>query len=507
MRRFTRWYHAAACLGLLALLGVACSVLLDHDAKQCSVDSDCATFPGHPYCQSNVCVTSNLGPEGCFFGTPKTPQDFANQCSTAQCQPFDNCARLGLCSAGAVPPDAIDPPPIDAGTPPIDSSIDAAPPPVMPPCVDPATRNTVVVSGSTAVQPFMAVVAPLLAQNSPPFQIAYQPAGSCGGVDGLFSPDPNKHVIKDIPGKQALLFNTDGTSVACTFGAGTTLDVAVSDVFASSCTSTYATSSTLAEYLGPVQPMTFVVPSTSTQMSISSEMGHVVFGLGSTDDHSMPFTDPTLYFVRNSGSGTQQMISRAIGVDAKKWWGVDRGGSGNVKSLLEAVAPANAEQAIGILSTDFADPERSRLRILAYQGANQLCGYYPDSTLFNHDKANIRDGHYPIWGPVHFYAAVTNGVPSAAAGALVTRFTLPRLDQPLLDAIIKIGFVPTCAMTVQHTGEMGPITSFSPEFQCGCYFDATVTGGTPRPDCTTCAGPADCPSSKPACNNGYCEVQ
>jgi len=351
----------------------------------------------------------------------------------------------------------------------------------------------------------MSVVAPLLAQFSPPFQIAYQPSGSCTGVDNMFNPDPNKRIVKDIPGKQALLFHPDGTSEPCTFGAGTALDVAVSDVYASSCNASYAPSAAIAEYLGPIQPMTFVVPATSSQTAISSEMGHVVFGRGSSDEHAMPWSDPSLYFIRNSGSGTQQMISRAVTIDAKKWWGVDRGSSGSVKNLLEAVAPASAERAIGILSTDFADPERSRLRILAYKGTSQTCAYYPDSTLFTHDKVNVRDGHYPIWGPVHFFANVTNGSPSTPAGALVTRFTLPRLDQPLLDAIIKIGFVPPCAMRVQHAGEMGAISSYSPEYECGCYYDATVEGGTPRTDCKTCVGPSDCPAATPACNNGYCE--
>jgi hypothetical protein len=353
----------------------------------------------------------------------------------------------------------------------------------------------------------MAVVAPLLAMNSPPYQIAYQPSGSCTGVDNMFNPDPAKRVVKDINGKQALLFNPDGTSVPCTFGAGTALDVAVSDVYSTTCNAAYPTTDTLAEYLGPIQPMTFVVPSVSAEKAISAEMGHVVFGRGNTDTTAAPYLDPSLYFVRNSGSGTQQMISRAITIDPKKWWGIDRGGSGKVRDLLEAVAPAKAGGAIGILSTDFADPERSRLRILAFQAANQACGYYPDSSLFTRDKINVRDGHYSIWGPVHFYAKVTSGLPGAAAAALVTRFTLPRLDQPLLDAIIKSGLVPGCAMKVTRTAEMGDVATFSPKFQCGCYFEATVPGGTAPASCQTCAGPADCPTDKPACNNGYCEVQ
>ncbi len=498
-----RRFQFAICLaGLAMLLVAACSVLFDHKSEQCSTDSDCAAFGGHPYCQQNVCVASNLGPDGCFFGTPSAPSDFANQCSTATCGAFDNCDRLGLCN-GEAPPAAVTPPPIDAG---MTSTIDAPPPPVLPPCVD-GVRNTIVIGGSTAIQPFLSIIAPLLAADQPPYFLAYQPSGSCKGVDQIFNPDSTKRVVKDIVGKQALLFDANGVGTACTFGAGVPMDIGASDVFASSCNSAYAPTAQLAEYFGPIQPMVFVVPSSSAETAMSAEMGHVVFGLSKTDPKSAPYLDPTLYFVRNSGSGTQQMIARAIGVDATAWWGRDRGSSGAVRDQLEAVAPADSGGAIGILSTDFADAERSRLRILAFKGTDQDCGYYPDSTLFTKDKRNVRDGHYSIWGPEHFFAAVTNGIPNAAASALVQRFTLARLDQPLLDAIVKSGLVPACAMQVQRSVEMGPVSAFSPEFQCGCYFEANVPGGSAPASCQVCSGPADCPASTPACNNGYCELK
>lgn len=492
-------------LVLLGLTVVACSALFDTSKVQCSSDSDCDHFGGHPYCVNALCVASNLGPDGCFFGSATTPEQFANQCSTATCSAFDNCERLSLCGSNATVPVAVDPPTPDASTVvPAD-----APPPAPTQCVEPGVGNTIVVSGSTAVQPFFATLAPLLAAGSPAYQIAYQPAGSCSGVDFLFNPDPTKRIVKDIVGKQALLFHTDGTSEPCSFGSGVALDVAVSDVFSTSCNAAYTVPATIGAYLGPIQPMTFVVPSTSTESSISAEMAHVVFGRGTTDADVIPWNDFRLYFIRNSGSGTQQMISRAINVDPKKWWGLDRGSSRAVRDKMEAVTPEKASQAIGIISTDFADAERSRLRILSFKGADQTCAYYPDSTQFTQDKANVRDGHYAIWGPIHFYANVSNGLPSAAAGALVTRFTLPRLDQPLLDAVIKIGFVPDCAMDVSRTEEMGALSAYSPQFHCGCYFRATVPGGAVPANCHTCTGALDCTSvaGKPACNNGFCEVR
>src|SRR5207248_375207 len=120
------------------------------------------------------------------------------------------------------------------------------------------------------------------------------------------------------------------------------------------------------------------------------------------------------------------------------------------------------------------------------------------------DKANVRDGHYPIWGPIHLYASTSNGVPSMAADALVTRFSVPRLEQKLLDAIVGSGYIPACAMTVKRDQEMGPLASFQPQFGCGCYYESKVNG---RSNCATCGGPGDCPTNRPACNYGFCEVQ
>jgi ABC-type phosphate transport system substrate-binding protein len=502
----SRGYRAIGFLLVAASVG-ACTVLLDRNKNQCSTDDDCETaFNSRPSCQNNVCVDTGLQPKDCFLGTPSTPEEFANQCSsTATCERFDNCEKAGMCDGNTMLPPLIAPPaPMTGGS-------GAPPPPAQGvACIDPA-RKTVIVGGSTAIQPFLSVLAPLLATNSPPYQIVYQPSGSCTGVDGLFSPDSAKRNVKDIPGRQALLFHLDGTFEPCTFGDGSAtaiaLDVAASDVYASSCTASYSATS-LGEYLGPIQPMTFVVPGMSSETAISAEKAHLVFGRGSSDGHSKPYDDPSLYFVRNSGSGTQQMLARAIGVEAKSWWGTDRGGSGAVRDLLKVINGTRVDNAIGILSTDFVDPVRPTLRILAFKATDQTCGYYPDSTQFTRDKANVRDGHYAIWGPVHFYTEVNGGVPrSEGAQAFISRVAPTRLDKPLLDAIIHSGLVPPCAMKVQRTSEMGPITAFAPEFQCGCYFEANVEGGTVPDSCQACAGPGDCPSSKPACNNGYCELK
>src|SRR5215204_2181287 len=72
----------------------SCSLVLDDKTAQCVVDIDCDRFDGYPSCQAGVCVATGLGPPGCFRGAPTTQEHFANQCTTAHAEQFDNCARL-----------------------------------------------------------------------------------------------------------------------------------------------------------------------------------------------------------------------------------------------------------------------------------------------------------------------------------------------------------------------------------------------------------------------------
>jgi len=378
-------------------------------------------------------------------------------------------------------------------------------------CYDATERpNVVYVDGSSAVRSFLGAVAGLLAADMPAYTIVYQSQGSCTGVESVFSEDPAKRVIRDIPaanGKPAnyaVFFNTDGTSEECFLDPnGNTVDVGVSDVYASTCGATSPNGVTIGDYQGPIQPMAFVVPALSMQRSISAEAAYMIFGTGGNKGAAAPWTDPLYYFNRNASSGTQQMLSRAINVPATKWWGTDRGSSNAVNDGLAILLdPTLAEKAIGILSTDIADSKRDELRILAFQAYGQTCGYLPDSTPFLFDKQNVRDGHYPIWGPVHFYSRTTNGSPSPGAAALVKRFAAPKLDPKLIETIATKHLVPKCAMRVDRSEEMGPLKPYQIESRCSCLYDQLTNGKT---TCKTCTTSSECPAETPACSYGYCE--
>ena len=125
-----------------------------------------------------------------------------------------------------------------------------------------------------------------------------------------------------------------------------------------------------------------------------------------------------------------------------------------------------------MLGTDDYDQPiaRDTVKALGFQAHGQSCAYLPDSSLTSRDKLNVRDGHYPLWGRIHFFAARSNGMLlSPAAAAFMSPFSSPVLDPVILSAIIKSGLVPPCAMKVRRVSDLGDFTYFDPPpVACGC---------------------------------------
>lgn len=495
---------------LFVLLGPAsaCSVALDRDGAQCTTDLDCARFESgsttHAVCNQGVCMDSGLGPHGCFGGAPVATVDYLNACTTAQNAPFNNCLRLGLCTPNAPLPDVTSPQ--SAGT--VTATIKPVAPPTLR-CAD-AGANVIYMAGTSDFGPLLKQVTPLLSSNSPPYRAVFMPGTSCAGVSAVF--DPAASTIKDIPGTAtkaatyAYFFDDSGAQTSCTLDPeGKTVDIGVSNLYSTVCNQAYQPSATIAGYLGPVVTFGFTVPAASQQTAISVEAAHIVFGLGGINPNgtnATPWVDPSYYSIRNGGAGSTALSAELIRVPRAAFWGVDRLSTDAIRDSL--IASAAPEQSIGILSIDYADKNRGNLRVLYLQAEGQISGFLPDSTATSLNKANVRDGHYPLWGYVHFYTANINGAPSPAAGAFVTRFSVPKLDRELVDAMIGASLVPHCAMKVARTSEMGAFIGNPYKFQCGCYFDAKTNG---RTACAPCTTSNDCPATTPACNYGYCETQ
>lgn len=474
-------------------------MVLDDNATQCSVDADCERFGAHPSCQGGVCVASGLGPTGCFFGQPTTSEQFASQCTTSQWFQFDNCA-LNMCddaSLQAAYQKTIPPAPLGTVPPPI---VNETMPTIN--CAD-VSPNIIYITGSTNLPPLLEAVQPLLYKGTPAYTAVFAPQTSCKGAASVYDPSMSKHLITNTINNWAFYYNASGVQTFCLLDpAGNLVDVGESDVYPSSCG--YSPTPGIADYPGPIQAITFVVPAASTQRAISAEAAHLVFAAGGDGGRAIPWIDPHYYFVRSSGTGTTQLPSRATNIDPTLWWGLDRLSAGNLVDSMKAIDPSFAERAIGLLSSDFADDNRNNLRELAFQQRGQHFAYLPDSNAVSTDKANVRDGHYPIWGAIHFLAATENGVPLPAARALISQFTVAKLDENLVSAIIGAGFVPPCAMKVKHDMEVGTLSAFQPTFGCSCFYENQVNHTT---TCHTCASTADCSSAAPACNYGFCEKQ
>jgi hypothetical protein len=521
----------AALLLCGALSG--CSFVLDSKSEQCAVQADCEHLSGHPACQQGVCVQSNLGPTDCFFATTSNPltkqTDFLNQCTTSTFQEFNNCDRLTFgCRNGptTLPPQTTPP----ATTPQGSTSVPQVPSNL---CTDNAPTsgsmpNMIWLFGSSDFGPLMRAAQPSLSAATTPYRAVFQSASSCAGVTGIFSnlsgaTDPTKRLMKDpadpAKGGWAFYFDDNGNQVNCRIdpvgmSVGVPITIGISDLYSTTCGFT-PTPTSVTEYTGPVVPFVFATKAASKEVSISAEAAHMVFAnggmppSGSAMKPAMPWVDYTKYYIRNTTAGSTVLSALLLNVKVSSsmpFWGIDRVSTDNLRDGL--LAATDPDAAIGILSIDFYDKNRGNLKGLYLQSFNQTAGYLPDSKPTTTDKMNVRDGHYPLWGYVHFVVPLDAiGGTTPAANAMTLLFSVDKLDQRLVDAIIAASEVPQCAMKVQRRGEIN-----SPDgsgdfkvrtgYSCGCYFDFKTTNHT---SCKPCATSDECPNGG-SCNYGYCEA-
>ena len=176
------------------------------------------------------------------------------------------------------------------------------------------------------------------------------------------------------------------------------------------------------------------------------------------------------------------------------------------------LALADPEKALGITSADVADEADSRanLRTLAYQHFGQNCAFTPDSSAGSSDKRNVRDGHYELWAPFHFYTRGQNGrTQDPFVAEIVSYLTgarpLPNRNTDFITTLKQAGLVPLCAMSVTRAKEGARMEPFQPSPSCNCYYESSPPGGSVPDGCKTCNTAAECPDSAPNCSFGYCE--
>lgn len=352
--------------------------------------------------------------------------------------------------------------------------------------------------GSASGQSYIAALSAAAAANN--ITYIFQSADSCVAVEALLIGGLLTGTATYwTPGTAGPVANT------CSLDAnGTPVDIAVSDVYFTSCPG-HATPlpTPPSEAFGPIQIFGFAVPRASSQTAISAEAAYFVFGFGAARAQVQPWTEDTRVLIRTDQSGIQQLPARAINTNASTWKGVTTP-AGTIISTFGSAT--NADSYIGVLPAFLADGMRDKVKFLAYRHYKQRFAYWPDSkeNLFN--KRNVRDGHYPIWGPLHFIAAPATQLSANAArflGYFNGNSPLPQ-GVNLIDLEIAAHTVPQCAMRVQRQSELGDISAYKPSAPCGCYFESKADGQT---SCRACTTNANCNATTETCSDGYCEAR
>jgi hypothetical protein len=394
--------------------------------------------------------------------------------------------------------------------------------------------------GSTAFQPVSQQIAAYLAVQPTPLTLIYGGVGSCSGVDSIVSAAAGTGGALVNASSGFVYYDSTGAKQSCTVpspDAGPPIypDIALSDVYATSCPKhdMGIMGLSIDERFGPVQAMTFVVPNHSQQTAISAEAAYLAYAFGGkTSSIVTPWGDVMSMYQRGPTSGTQAMISKAIGLSTTAWYGLTPQNLTMYKGQPGTTAMSNALKdadtglngnAIGILGAADIDllvrgpaiaaGMTPTVRELAYQHFGQNCGYLPDSGVGSFDKRNVRDGHYAIWGPLHLYTLHSNPNPNVVTIVnYITGFAQLGTSD-VIAAEAQNGLIPQCAMRVTRTTEMGPLSPATNSAPCTCYFELSasiLTGHQMASPCQKCAKTADCTmvtgsSCQVYGGQGYCE--
>jgi hypothetical protein len=377
-------------------------------------------------------------------------------------------------------------------------------------CNDTTTLpNPTILTGSSAFEATVKQFAVKLSASTEatPTSIIYQVPGSCSGVANFSAPltgTAHYYTLDNTTTPPTVVTNS------CTFGSGQMADVAISDVFYSSCANvTQPIPSTLKDVPGPVQAMLFVVPkaNTTTQYLTALE-AEDLYGCGANASVA-GFSMASGIFCRDLNSGTQITIADNISLDPGALVCTSVGSAGTSGVISGVTTYATPAQAIGFIGADAYDPARASLNSLAFAGFGQTQAYYSDSGPSTADRRNVRNGHYVIWGYEHMIATVdstgafTNPKANNFIGWINGTKTDPNFDAVTVEG--AAGTIPTCAMSVQRAADGGPLSCYAPASTCNCAFEAAITKTTPA-NCTACTGTgtSTCTGGK-SCLHGFCE--
>jgi hypothetical protein len=374
--------------------------------------------------------------------------------------------------------------------------------------------------------------------------LAFQLTGSCTLTPNVYKNTPlpvNSQMLYIPSASECPSWKNGDPELTCTTSASQTtpIDVGISALFPSSCKSAGATPAGIKLFNGPIQAYTFVVPPmefSGGQNSITAEEAYYAFGDGINNpvlwNSQSEWNMPQFFYLRPATKSTLVSTAYNIGLTpAQMTLATADGGTSDGRQLLASsddvvngVAAATSNQAIGILGSEVYDQNRSKLNVLAFSGFGQSAQYYPDSTTTAFDKENLRNGNYTLWSPAVLEAPVDgSGNPTnPTAGYFIDAFLgTPNATPPNgfidggeaidgLAATIVAGLTPDCAMQVNRPNSIDgePVQPYTPTAPCTCYYLANVpNAGTLPASCTTCMQNSDCTGTGAVgCFHGYCET-
>jgi len=378
-------------------------------------------------------------------------------------------------------------------------------------CSDTTTLpNPIFMGGSTAFEPILGQLAVQIKAKQQ-VSIVYAGISSCLGVSAI-SPPADNPVPQPLTGTAHYytVDPTDSTKIvtnSCNLSGGTMASIGVSDAAFDSCQGVPRPAG-IGEWAGPQQAMLIVVPEANvTTTAISSEQAAAIWGCG-TKSGVGKFNTISGIQQRSGSSGTQILVARNIGVPETAFLGTaNASGGALVTSLIGVPDP---QTAIGFLANDAYATRRSVINSVAFRGIGQKKAYYADSTATADDLKNVRDGHYMIQGPLHFFSKVdAAGQPAASAKLVLDWLTgAAPIDTADPNSYVRIvatgGDVPQCAMKVKISKDGGLFSPYAPPVSCGCAFEKAKNVTWPAGVCTPCASSATCTGGT-KCQFGYCE--
>lgn len=386
-------------------------------------------------------------------------------------------------------------------------------PPATPSCTDTDMfPNPIFISGSTAFEPVVQAMAVQL-NNRAAGRVTLLYAQGSGSCQGVATIKDNS----DLPTANVAHYFTTPVGGAgrlnCTVPAGVKADVAISDVFYETC-GLGPRPTTLADVSGPVQAMLLIVPasaSAAVPLSITAEEAADVWGCGGVRGNVAPWLIENNIQQRNQGSGTQNIIAKAINVLASSFHGTMNAGGGNMVTSVGGASATNADSTIGFLAADAFDTTSPQtMRALAFRGFEQTQAYYASSAADSFDKRNVRDGHYLPWGYEHVIVRVdsTGKATTQAAQNFVdwvlnnptTTENAPGFDPIQVQSSAHV--IPNCAMKVKRQSDGGFLSAYTPADPCNCAFETAALG--PQQGCPVCTDDTTCTGGT-HCHHGFCE--